>query len=55
MPTPHRLSLLLALLATPLHTALPRHRGYHNKNPLRYTFYHYRCGRTAQREKLWGK
>ncbi len=31
------------------------HQDFHNKNPLRYKFYKYNCGRAARLEQLWGK
>lgn len=31
------------------------HQDFHNKNPLRYKFYKYNCGRPARLEQLWGK
>ena len=30
------------------------HQDYYRKNPVRYKFYRYRCGRDAELEKLWG-
>jgi peptide-methionine (S)-S-oxide reductase len=31
------------------------HQDYHNKNPIRYKFYRYTCGRDQRLEELWGK
>ena len=31
------------------------HQDYYKKNPIRYRFYRYTCGRDAKVEKLWGK
>ncbi len=31
------------------------HQNYYKKNPLRYNFYRYRCGRDARIQMLWGK
>jgi len=31
------------------------HQDYHMKNPIRYKFYRYNCGRDARLEELWGK
>ena len=31
------------------------HQDYYLKNPVRYKFYRYQCGRDARLEKLWGK
>lgn len=30
------------------------HQDYHNKNPLQYSLYRWRCGRNAQVEAIWG-
>lgn len=30
------------------------HQNYYKKNPVRYKFYRYRCGRDQRLEKLWG-
>jgi peptide-methionine (S)-S-oxide reductase len=30
------------------------HQDYYQKNPLRYKFYRYNCGRDARLEQLWG-
>lgn len=31
------------------------HQDYYLKNPLRYKFYRYRCGRDKRLEALWGQ
>jgi len=31
------------------------HQDYHDKNPVRYRFYKYSCGRPARLEALWGR
>ena len=31
------------------------HQDYHNKNPLRYKYYKYGCGRPARLKALWGE
>ncbi|MBI2313659.1 MAG: peptide-methionine (S)-S-oxide reductase MsrA [Betaproteobacteria bacterium] len=31
------------------------HQDYYKKNPLRYNFYRYNCGRDQRLEQLWGK
>jgi len=31
------------------------HQDYHVKNPVRYKFYRFNCGRDARLEELWGK
>ena len=31
------------------------HQDYYKKNPIRYKYYRYSCGRDQRLEKLWGK
>ncbi|HEX5647762.1 MAG TPA: peptide-methionine (S)-S-oxide reductase [Nitrospira sp.] len=31
------------------------HQDYYKKNPLRYKYYKYGCGRAQRLESLWGK
>jgi len=31
------------------------HQDYYEKNPVRYKFYRFNCGRDARLEELWGK
>lgn len=31
------------------------HQGYHDRNPVRYNYYRWGCGRDARLEELWGK
>ena len=31
------------------------HQDYYEKNPVRYKFYRYNCGRDQRLEELWGK
>ncbi len=31
------------------------HQDYYEKNPIRYKYYRYRCGRDQRLEELWGK
>lgn len=31
------------------------HQNYHRKNPIRYKFYRFNCGRDRRLEELWGK
>lgn len=36
------------------HPAEEKHQDYYQKNPLRYKFYKFSCGRAARLEELWG-
>jgi len=40
--------------AGPFYPAEGYHQDYYRKNPLRYKFYRYGCGRDARLEELWG-
>lgn len=40
--------------ATTFYPAEDYHQDYHNKNPVRYKFYRYNCGRDQRLERLWG-
>lgn len=54
-------NILEAPIVTPIETAGPfypaegYHQDYYQKNPYRYKFYRYRCGRDAHIESLWGE
>ncbi len=37
------------------HAAEDYHQDYYMKNPLRYKYYRYACGRDKRLEKVWGK
>jgi peptide-methionine (S)-S-oxide reductase len=41
--------------AGPFYKAEDYHQDYYMKNPVRYKFYRYNCGRDARLEELWGK
>ena len=41
--------------AGPFYKAEEYHQDYYLKNPIRYQFYRFNCGRDAQLEELWGK
>jgi peptide-methionine (S)-S-oxide reductase len=40
--------------AGPFYEAEDYHQDYYLKNPVRYAYYRYRCGRDARLEALWG-
>jgi len=40
--------------AGPFYDAEDYHQDYYKKNPLRYKFYRFRCGRDARIAELWG-
>ena len=42
-------------VAAPFYAAEDYHQDYYRKNPLRYGFYRYGCGRDARVEELWGE
>ena len=39
--------------ATIFYSAEDYHQDWHNKNPVRYKFYRYNCGRDQRRKQLW--
>jgi peptide-methionine (S)-S-oxide reductase len=41
--------------AGPFYKAEEYHQDYYMKNPTRYKFYRFNCGRDARLEELWGK
>lgn len=41
--------------ATTFYPAETYHQDYYRKNPLRYKFYRYSCGRDQRLEELWGE
>ncbi len=41
--------------AGPFYKAEEYHQNYYVKNPVRYKFYRYNCGRDQRLEELWGK
>jgi peptide-methionine (S)-S-oxide reductase len=40
--------------ATPFYVAEEYHQDYYRKNPIRYNFYKYSCGRAQRLKELWG-
>ena len=43
------------VMASQFYAAETYHQDYYQKNPLRYRYYKYACGRAQRLEKLWGK
>jgi peptide-methionine (S)-S-oxide reductase len=40
--------------AGPFYVAEDYHQDYYIKNPVRYKFYRYNCGRDARLQQVWG-
>jgi len=41
-------------VASQFYAAEEYHQDYYKKNPVRYKFYKYNCGRAQRLEALWG-
>ena len=43
------------LAATPFYAAEDYHQNYYEKNPIRYRYYRWGCGRNKKVEEVWGE
>ena len=46
--------MTMLVKATAFHAAEEYHQDYYKKNPVRYKFYRYNCGRDRRLTELWG-
>jgi peptide-methionine (S)-S-oxide reductase len=53
---PFKESIVTQIVAAgPFYAAEAYHQDYYKKNPVRYSYYRFSCGRDARVEQLWGK
>lgn len=51
---PEHVIVTKVLPFTSFYAAEDYHQNYHKKNPIRYKFYRYNCGRDSRLKRIWG-